>query len=154
MAGIGKGFTLQYGAAIGVSAMGYGRTENDLDWRFINVSLDLGSSIGMGFTPEFACRLAPELFWKIHLDRAENCLASQVLIQYKWEGRLRAFQKAQKEGWGIYSVSPLTKKKLEREIRHADSYSHFMRFTSKDYLRRYIRYKRLRANSMKNGSYP
>ena len=39
------------GGSLGLSFMGYGRTTNDLSWRFLRVSLDFGTDIGVGFTP-------------------------------------------------------------------------------------------------------
>lgn len=51
MAGLRAGLSPQWGLSIGVSAMGYGLTENDLSWRFLNASIDLSSSIGIGFAP-------------------------------------------------------------------------------------------------------
>lgn len=51
MAGLGKGLKPQWGAAVGFSAMGYGLTENDLQWRFLNASIDIGTSLGLGFAP-------------------------------------------------------------------------------------------------------
>ena len=49
--GIGKSLSPEYGVAIGISAMGYGLTENDLQFRVLNLSMDIGTSIGLGFTP-------------------------------------------------------------------------------------------------------
>lgn len=51
MAAVGKGLKPQWGAAVGISLMGYGLTKNDLSWRFLNASIDIGSSLGVGFTP-------------------------------------------------------------------------------------------------------
>lgn len=43
---------LALGGSIGVSPFGYGRTVNDLDWRFLRVSLDLSGDLpGLGITP-------------------------------------------------------------------------------------------------------
>jgi hypothetical protein len=39
------------GGSIGLSAMGYGRTNNDLTWRFVRISLDLSTNAGIGLTP-------------------------------------------------------------------------------------------------------
>lgn len=39
------------GGTIGVSAMGYGLTENDLSWRFLRVGMDLAASPGVSFDP-------------------------------------------------------------------------------------------------------
>lgn len=39
------------GGSIGFSFMGYGLTKNDLDWRFLRVSMDLTDSIGIGLDP-------------------------------------------------------------------------------------------------------
>lgn len=41
-----------FGGSLGLSLSGYGKTVNDLDWRFFRLSFDLaGSSPGVGFTP-------------------------------------------------------------------------------------------------------
>ena len=39
------------GASLGVSFMGYGRTENDLSWRFPRLSLDISDEPAIGFSP-------------------------------------------------------------------------------------------------------
>lgn len=39
------------GGTIGVSAMGYGLTENDLSWRFLRLGMDLAARPGVSFDP-------------------------------------------------------------------------------------------------------
>lgn len=39
------------GATIGLSAMGYGKTKNDLVWRFLRIGANLSDNIGVDFTP-------------------------------------------------------------------------------------------------------
>lgn len=39
------------GGSMGISLMGYGRTENDLSWRVLRLSFDFGNDIGIGLTP-------------------------------------------------------------------------------------------------------
>ncbi len=39
------------GGSLGVSAMGFGLTENDLSWRFLRLSMDLAAQPGVGFSP-------------------------------------------------------------------------------------------------------
>lgn len=40
-----------FGGSVGFSVMGYGRTENDLSWRFLRLSGDFGNDIGFGISP-------------------------------------------------------------------------------------------------------
>jgi len=39
------------GGSLGVSAMGFGLTKNDLSWRFLHLSMDLSGQAGVGFDP-------------------------------------------------------------------------------------------------------
>lgn len=39
------------GGSIGFTPMAYGRTANDLTWRFVRISLDLSGSAGIGLSP-------------------------------------------------------------------------------------------------------
>ena len=39
------------GGSLGISAMGYGLTKNDLAWRFVRLSMDLAGKAGVGFDP-------------------------------------------------------------------------------------------------------
>jgi hypothetical protein len=48
---LSKSLTMETGLSIGISLMGYGLTENDLLWRFADISIDIGSTLGVGLTP-------------------------------------------------------------------------------------------------------
>jgi len=39
------------GGSLGISLMGYGLTENDLSWRFLQLSFDISETIGFGIDP-------------------------------------------------------------------------------------------------------
>jgi len=43
--------TIGTGGSIGFSLMGYGRTTNDLTWRYPRISMDLSGRAGIGLTP-------------------------------------------------------------------------------------------------------
>lgn len=45
------GTTTGVGASLGISVAGYGKTENDLSWRFVRLSLDIFDKPAVGFTP-------------------------------------------------------------------------------------------------------
>ena len=45
------GTTSGVGASLGISVAGYGKTENDLSWRFVRLSLDIFDKPAIGFTP-------------------------------------------------------------------------------------------------------
>jgi hypothetical protein len=52
ISGIDSSFTLKSGATFGTSIMSYGKTDNDLSWRFIRLGLDVrNTSLGLNFTP-------------------------------------------------------------------------------------------------------
>jgi len=51
LGGYGNSNGFAAGGSIGFSGMGYGRTINDLTWRFARVSMDLSGKPGIGLTP-------------------------------------------------------------------------------------------------------